>query len=180
MKHLLLLFTTLITLSTFSQNLHPVKIYNHSKETGDVNNLTTMYVNFTGQAWDNAATNCVLQLRDTIGGQVGSLVPITVGMNSGDYSYSINSLKGYNPVDSSILIYFPHVNSGRCMISANYKLYMPTIKAADGTISFQAPSASNPADNNYDIVYDKFEFTFDTVKHTGRDQVQGLQFQLTM
>ena len=162
-RQFLLLLSILLTLSCFSQNLHPVKIYNHSKTLGDVNNLKDVYVNFTGKKWDVNSTNCVLQLKDTVGGQVASLVPITSKMDSRDYTYSIDSLNGYNTSDSSILIYFPHTNSGRCMISANYKLYMPTVTAINGALSFQGPSASDSSDNNYDIVYDKFEFTFDTI-----------------
>jgi len=164
-KHLATLIMLVMSLSIFAQApLHPVKIYNHAKVEGDINNADSVYLNFTAKMYDTKATNCAIKLTDTIGGQVANLVPITSSSNADDYSYLINSLNGYNTADSSILIWFPEMQSGRCMISANYKLYMPTTQAKDGTWSFQAPAAANSTDPNNDIIYDKFEFTFDSTK----------------
>jgi Beta-1,3-glucanase len=153
-----------------SQNLsgyYPIKIINNPDKSP---NVTHTYFILMGQDWTAAANNCVLRLSYSAQrkAQIASLVPINGQTNSRQYTYPIDSLQGYDPQTQSITIYIPHLQSGRCEISLNYALYMPPIQdPVAKTWSLQAPSISNVSDPNYDIIYDKFEFSFDTTKTTG-------------
>lgn len=161
------LISILITLFVFGVNnskanegYYPLKIVNKAANSKNVEHT---YILMMAQDWTKEANNCVLSLTydATRNAQVATLVPITSSSNSNDYTYALDSLQGYDTTTQSILIYVPHLQSGRCMVSMNYKLYMPLVTGSDGKISFQNPSVSDTSDVNFDIVYDKFEFTYD-------------------
>lgn len=172
LKKLLLLSAILIsglvaTAQTNKTGYYPLEIKNNS---GASTNVKNVYVTLMGSSWNTAQTNCVLSLTyDSIrNAQVATMVPITSQSDAKDYTYDITALKGYNQTTATVRIYVPHLQSGRCMISVNYKLYMPASQAADMTWSFLAPSVSDTSDINNDIIYDKFEYTYDTIAPTGK------------
>jgi len=153
--------SALITTASAQEGYYPLKIVNKAANS---KNVTSTYILLLAQDWTAQANSCVLNLTydATRNAQVASLVQITNNTNSKDYTYAVDSLQGYDTTTQSVLIYIPHLQSGRCMVSMNYKLYMPPVTGATGSVSLQDPSVSDTTDVNYDIIYDKFEFTYDT------------------
>lgn len=160
----LLLTICNITVSAQSTTgYYPLKIVNQAANS---KNVTHSYILLMAQDWTKQANNCVLNLSydSSRNAQVASLVKIQSNTNSRDYTYAVDSLQGYDTTSKSITIYIPHLQSGRCMVSMNYKLYMPIVASTgtNPTLSFQEPSVNDTTDVNNDIIYDKFEFTYDT------------------
>jgi len=154
--------SALITTASAQSGYYPLKLVNQAAKS---KNVTHTYILLMAQDWTVQQNNCVLSLSyDPIrNAQVASLVKIQSNTNSKDYTYAIDSLQGYDTTNKTVTIYMPHMQSGRCMVSMNYKLYMPIVASAGATptLSFQEPSVNDTTDVNNDIVYDKFEFTYD-------------------
>lgn len=150
----------LLPILAHAQSYYPVRIVNNT-----ATNTPGLhpYLIFMAQDTSVAAYHCVMQLQydATKKAQVGSLVRISTVTDSRKYSYCIDSLKGYDPVTRSVNILIPNSISGRCMVSINHKLRMPVIAAGKADWVFQNPSVSTAADANYNIIFDKFEYTYD-------------------
>jgi len=170
MKNIKIILTALLTTCLVTLNAmdgyYPIKITNNASKS---KNVTNTYIMIIAKDLTKQANSCVVKLTydSKRKAQVASLVRITSTTNPRLYSYPIDSLQGYDAASSSITIYIPHLQSGRCMFSMNYPLYMPPIQAADKTWALQDPSVGNISDVNYDIVYDKFEFSYDTTGTSG-------------
>ncbi len=139
---------------------YPLKIVNNTART---NKKVHPYIIFTVQDTTTAANYCVLKLKyDSVRKtQKASLIRITQNTDSRKYTYRLDSLQGYDSSTNSITLLIPNTISGRCMVSLNYKLYMPPVLSGNNiNWVFQDPSVSNISDVNYDIIYDKFEFTY--------------------
>lgn len=151
---------------TNTTGYYPLKIKNRA--TGS-SNVKHVYLIMTGQKWDKATTNCVLSFAwsATKKGYVGSLQPITATTTSAAYSYAIDSLPNYNSADSSVVLYIPHLQSGRCMVSLNYTMSMSPVQGTDGSYSLAEPNINSTVDPNTGILFDKFEFSYDTTGATG-------------
>lgn len=172
-KHFILsILTTLFVLgsttasATVTGGYYPLKIVNKAANSKNVQHT---YLLLLAQDWTAAQNNCVISLSydASRNAQVATLIPITQSTNSKQYTYAIDSLQGYDSTTQSVLIYIPHLQSGRCMVSINYELYMPPVAGSTGIMSLQDPSVSDTSDINYDVVYDKFEFTYDTTGTRG-------------
>jgi len=165
MKYTTQLFAMLLALlgigTAAKAGYYPLKLVNN---TANTTAGIHPYIIFMAQDTTAAANYCVLQLsyNATANAQVGSLVPITATTNSQSYTYRLDSLQGYDTATQSVVVLIPNTISGRCMVSLNYPLYLPAIPQVPGSSQyvFQNPSVSNTADVNYDIIYDKFEFTY--------------------
>ncbi|MEZ5018441.1 MAG: beta-1,3-glucanase family protein [Flavipsychrobacter sp.] len=139
---------------------YPLKIVDY---TGNTKGGIHAYMIFLAQDTTTAANHCVLELTYDSTSKLykGSLVKIDQNTNSSKYTYRLDKLKGFNKKTKSVTVLIPNTISGRCMVSLNYPLYMPPVQSTvDSSWSLQAPSASNITDVNYDIIYDKFEFTY--------------------
>lgn len=149
----------------------PVIIYNDTTLTPDPT-LTDVYFLALGQ---NVSTSvpCAFSFKSEMVGnnqaEVGTCVPISKSMNTQDYAVSLTKLPAYNKKTNSVLVYFSQVISGRAYVSLSHKLTIPVIKptvpkgqkAPPGTYTFQTPNMNNTYDPNYNILWDKFEYTYD-------------------
>ena len=139
---------------------YPLKMVNY---TAGTNKNVHPYIILMAQDTTTAANYCVLKLTyDPVHRlQVASLVPILDTTNSKDYSYRLDSLQGYDKKTKSVTILIPNTISGRCMVSLNYPLFLPSVLSGNNVNwVFQDPNVGNTADVNYDIIFDKFEFTY--------------------
>ncbi|MGL5889971.1 MAG: beta-1,3-glucanase family protein, partial [Bacteroidia bacterium] len=145
---------------------YPLKIKNRA---GGSSNVSKVYFIMTGQMWNTQATNAVLRFTWSAdsSGYIGHLDPVTATTNSSAYSYRIDTMPGYNAADSTLLLYIPHLQSGRCMVSLNYMMQFPPVTGSNGVVSLQEPNINNPGDANSGILFDKFEFSYDTTGASG-------------
>ncbi len=151
---------------TADNGYFPLQIVNNLKDSSNINHA---YLLMVAQTFSDPANTCVMQFSSkTIGSgldahtiTVGKCEVPTAGENIGDMAQSIQSLPGYNAATNSVVVYIPHVQSGRAFVSLNHKLSMMSLKQPNGTMTYQAPNDSNVNDPSYDIIYDKFEFTYD-------------------
>lgn len=151
---------------TADDGYFPLQIVNNLKDSSNINHA---YLLMVAQTFSDPANTCVMQFSSkTIGSgsnahtiTVGTCEIPTAGENIGDLAQNIQSLPGYNAATNSIVVYIPHVQSGRAFVSLNHKLSMMSLEQANGTMTYQAPNDSNVNDPSYDIIYDKFEFTYD-------------------
>ncbi len=144
----------------------PIQIQNNIGSGATVQGVTNVYLLFTGKQMNSPNPQCLLQLPKTpdssIAGYnawVATCDNISMSTRAADFSYSMASLQPN--VGEPVIIYVPNMISGRAFVSLNYPLDIPMTLAADGTVSIQAPSLSNTADGNYNLIYDKFEYTYD-------------------
>jgi len=146
---------------TYAQ-YYPLKLVNN---TGLTNDSIFPYLILTAQDTTAANHQCVLQLNysSAAHAQVATLVQIGPDKKSWNYTYRMDSLKGYDPLTKSVTILIPNLISGRCMVSLNYKLIMPVVSSDSLNTEwvFQDPNVNNTSDLNYNVLFDKFEFTYD-------------------
>jgi len=164
--------TTLNTLAntsvTAKSNYFPIQIVDNLKdnnEQGITNAYLLMLAKQIPEVKTDPANACVIHFtsEDLDGKTVatGHCIVPQVDEDIGQQAQTLSSLPGYNANTHSILVYIPKVQSGRAFLSLNHKLSMYTLET-DHTISYQAPDDSNKQDPSYDIIYDKFEFTYGT------------------
>jgi hypothetical protein len=160
-----LFFSFIINGQTNTTGYYPMKIKNSAASSSSV---SAVYFIMTAQMWDSTATNVVLRFTWSAdsSGYIGHLDTITENTSSSAYSYRIDTLQGYNTADSSILLYIPHLQSGRCMVSLNYKMTMTPVLGA-GAYSLAEPNINSTVDPNTGILFDKFEFSYDTTGTQG-------------
>ncbi|WP_440683298.1 beta-1,3-glucanase family protein [Cysteiniphilum halobium] len=162
--------TTLNTLAntpvTEQSNYFPVQIVDNLKDNNQ-QGITNAYLLMIAQQIPKVKTDpanaCVMQFSsknlDGTTVAVGHCVVPQVGEDIGQQAQALSTIPGYNANTHSVLVYIPKVQSGRAFLSLNHKLSMYALKT-DNTISYQAPDDSNKQDPSYDIIYDKFEFTY--------------------
>ena len=126
--------------------------------------VTNVYLLFSAKQGAAPNSQCLLSLqRDasitTYNAWTASCSPLTMATQASAYSYSMSTLSAPVP-NAPVVIYIPPVISGRAFVSLNDSLDIPMTRAADGTVSIQAPSLGNPTDGNYNLIYDKFEYTY--------------------
>ncbi len=141
----------------------PIEIQNNVGPGAATKGVTDVYLLLTGKQLTTPNPECVMSLTSTsvtnYNAWMASCTNVTLNTKINNYSYSIKQLTP-NP-GKPLLIYIPQVISGRAFVSLNDPMDMPMTRAADGTASIQAPSLSNPSDGNYNLIYDKFEYTYD-------------------
>ncbi len=149
----------------------PMEIQNNIGSGSGSSPVTNVYLMLSAKQGAAPNAQCLLGLtRDTsiisYNAWVASCSPLTMSTQASQYSYSMNTL---TPVAGApVVIYIPPVISGRAFVSLNNPLDIPMTRAADGSVSIQAPSLSNPTDGNYNMIYDKFEYTY-TPNSTGQE-----------
>ena len=148
----------------------PVEIQNNVGTGSASYPVTNVYMLFSAQ--ESAAPNqqCLMSLTQntsitTYNAWTANCIPLTMKSKAAQYAYSMSSLQ---PIAGApVVIYVPPVISGRAFVSLNYPLDIPMTRAADGSVSIQAPSLGNSTDGNYNLIYDKFEYTY-TPNSTGQ------------
>ncbi|MCX7122314.1 MAG: beta-1,3-glucanase family protein [Gammaproteobacteria bacterium] len=147
----------------------PVEIQNNIGTGSSAFPVTHAYLLFSAQESVAPNQQCLMSLSRnasiiTYNAWVANCIPLTMQSQASQYAYSMDSLQvNAGPV----VIYIPPVISGRAFVSLNYPLDVPMTRAADGSVSIQAPSLGNPTDGNYNLIYDKFEYTY-TPSSTGQ------------
>ena len=155
-----------LPLSVMAQNSVPVKpgyfpliIKN---DTQDTFNIQDVYLLALGK---EGAKQCAMSFSaEKVGGQqaeVATCNDISANMDTKNYTYSVSKLPAYDASSQSVLLYIPHVISGRAYVSLNNKLTFPIVKTSAGDYAFQSPNMNNKSDPNYNILFDKFEYTYD-------------------
>lgn len=143
-------------------NYFPVEVQNNVGPGASQNGVTAVYLLFTGKQMASPNPTCLMSLSPTTvpgyNAWIASCQNLTLQTQVSQYSYPMSTLQ---PNSNPVLIYIPNVISGRTFVSLNNSLDMPITIAADGSLSIQAPSLSNPTDGNYNLIYDKFEYTYD-------------------
>lgn len=155
-----LFFSFSAAAQTKTTGYYPMKLKNRA---GGSSNVSAVYFIMTAQMWDANATNAVLRftMKSDSSGYIGHLDPVTATTNSSTYSYRIDTMPCYNTADSTLLLYIPHLQSGRCMVSLNYKMTMTPVLGG-GAYSLAEPNINSTVDPNTGILFDKFEFSYDT------------------
>lgn len=101
----------------------------------------------------NPTTNnqCFIQFQQD--GKVGTYVDIAKTTNAHDFSYEYRYFKDQP-------MHLPNLVSGRIYVSINKKLTMPIVIDARGKFGIADPSPYNTSDPNFDLFFDKIEFTY--------------------
>ena len=142
----------------------PLQIQNNVGQGASQNGVSHVYILFSAKQPQTPNPQCLMQLTQDTSVQgynawVGSCVPLSMQTQASQFSYSMDTLQA--TVGEPVIVYVPNVISGRAFVSLNYPLDVPITRAANGTASIQEPSLSNPFDGNYNLIFDKFEYTYD-------------------
>lgn len=139
-------------------SLYPLKIQNDLIKSENVDHI---YFIFMAKSMDSLAKVGGLQFTyDPVSNtQIATLVELDSLSAASDFMFQLDTMQGYNAVTNEINLQIPHVQSGRAMMSINYPL---TININDtlGVYTFVPPNVNNTTDPSYNIIFDKFEFTF--------------------
>ncbi len=140
----------------------PVEVQNNIGAGAPQHGVSNVYLLFTGAQLTAPNPQCLMHLTQTsvpgYNAWVASCQNLTMSTKASQFSYAMSTLQ---PNANPVLIYIPNVISGRTFVSINNPLDIPMTRAANGTVSIQSPSLSNPFDGNYNLIYDKFEYTYD-------------------
>ncbi|GEM_PF-4472800 len=166
-RALLLLFSITLVSFTNAQTLdtnkyYPLRIHNDLINSENVDHV---YIIFMAKNRDSAAHVGGLKFDYNKGldGYVGRLVELNGTNDASDFTFRIDTLKGYNDSTDMVTFMIPYLQSGRAMISVNYPLGIGINKSKSGLYTFVPPNYNSPVDPSYDIIADKFEFTFDSI-----------------
>ncbi len=140
----------------------PVEIQNNIGSGAKDHGVKDVYILFTGEQPTGNNPQCLMSLaKTTVTGYnawIATCNNLTLSTKAADYAQAMSKLQ---PNSNPVLIYIPQVISGRTFVSLNHPLDIPMTRAANGTVSIQAPSLGNSTDGNYYLIYDKFEYTYD-------------------
>lgn len=105
---------------------------------------------------------------DTTTGK-GTLIPIALGQNSINYSFTISQMPTYSGGDiNSRVIYLPHIVGSRLYFSLNQPLNMSVVTTETSLgLGINTPNFTNQTDPNFSTPFDWYEIAF------GNDNVIG-------
>lgn len=96
----------------------------------------------------------------------GKCIAVTSDMDtsSDQYNLDLMSLTSYHKNTTDVLFYIPETIGGRTYVSPNHKLPFPIVKTPTkdypDAVSYSEPSVTNPSLFEYNLIFDKFEFTY--------------------
>ncbi|MGE0207439.1 MAG: beta-1,3-glucanase family protein [Candidatus Babeliales bacterium] len=147
MKPYLLLF--LLVLNTFTMQAtgdFPIKIVNKTNNAA----IKNIYI-VTKGINPETGNQCFIEFKNN--DHVGICVDITKGTDSKAFAYDYTFFKNN-------IMHLPNLTSGRIYVSINNKLTMPVVVDANNRLGIADPSPYNKTDPNYDLFFDKIEFTY--------------------
>lgn len=146
---------------------YPLKVQNTIMNSENVEHT---YFIFMAKTMNKAAKmgGLTFTYDSTLNAQVGTLVPLTSGSTASNFMFQLDTMQGYDTAHHSIQLMIPHCQSGRAMFSVNYPLSIGVHQdTATGDFSFIPPNVNDTTDPSYNIIFDKFEFTFNNTVTTG-------------
>lgn len=110
---------------------------------------------------------CFVKFDATTG--KGTLIPIALGQNSIDYSFTISQMPTYQGGDiDNRVIYLPHIVGSRLYFSLNKPLNMAVVETETSLgLGINTPNFTNQTDPNFATAFDWYEIAF------GNDNVIG-------
>ena len=90
----------------------------------------------------------------------GSTVLLDGTTTAAAYSHRLDSMKLHDASKGTVRLLVPQMQSARVHVSLQAPLCMATTPDSLGNYSFVEPNVNSPVDPNVNLVFDKFEFTF--------------------